>query len=246
VGGETSGPTTSSSATQPNPGNPRKPTEQSKETLRNARIPAQARPLPPPPSFQSIGRPPRQHKTQDAAQAPAGAAKSDAEFRNGGSAGAGGQPQRRPAGIQERRLTTTTRARARALARGESVVNAARRPTDTRRRNETGVRIRTSCAGGGGWSEAAERARDGKEGVGDEKKLVGEVGEGYKEGGSHLRPPPLFLSLAPPPPFLSPLLRGCDDEARRLLCLIYGRLPHTATPARVGWGGGFSPYISSR
>lgn len=46
----------------------------------------------------------------------------------------------------------------------------------------------------------AERARDGRgggeEGVGEEKKLVGEeVGEGYKEGGSHL--PPLFLSLAP-------------------------------------------------
>lgn len=138
-----------------------------------------------------------------------------------------------PAGRNSGTTTDDDDTRARALAGGESAVNAARRPTDTRRRNETGVRVRTSGAGGGGWSEAAERARDGKEGVGDEKKLVGEVGEGYKEGGSHLRPPPLFLSLAPPPPFLSPLLRGCDDEARRLLSTA-------ASPTRphlLGWGG---------
>jgi len=38
----------------------------------------------------------------------------------------------------------------RALAGGESAVNAARRPTDTQRRNETGVRVRTGGAGGGG------------------------------------------------------------------------------------------------
>lgn len=106
--------------------------------------------------------------------------------RNSGTAEAPAAAVNHSAGRPEFRNDDDTRARA--LARGESVVNAARRPTDTRRRNETGVRVRTSGAGGGGWSEAAERARDGKEGVGDEKKLVGEVGEGYKEGGSHLLP----------------------------------------------------------
>jgi len=140
---------------QPPPHQPPNPGRQPPQTNRgiqrnprNARIPAQARPQPPPPSFQSIGGPPRQHKTHDAAQAPAGAAKSDAEFRNGGSTGGGGgQPQRRPAGWNSGTTTTT---RARALAGDESAINVARRPTDTQRRNETGVRVRTGGAGGGG------------------------------------------------------------------------------------------------
>jgi hypothetical protein len=76
----------------PTLGTPQK-NEQSEETLRNARIPAPARPnhrhLP-------INPPPRVHnnnKTHDAAQEPAGAEKYDAKFSN----------DSQPARIQERR-----------------------------------------------------------------------------------------------------------------------------------------------
>jgi hypothetical protein len=51
-------------------------------------------------------------------------------------------------------------------------VQQARRGVTT---NETVKRVHTGgagrSAGGGGWCEAAERARDGKEGVGEEKEV---------------------------------------------------------------------------
>lgn len=67
------------------------------------------------------------------------------------------------------------------------------------------------------------------------KKLVGEeVGEGYKEGGSHL--PPLFLSLAPPTPS-SPACAATTRRDDSYLSRSTAASPHL--PARLRGRGPF-------
>lgn len=214
----------------PNRVHPRKPTEQSKETLRNARIPAKARPnhrhLP-------INPPPRRvhentkHTTTRREHPPA----RQRATRNSGTAeapaAAVNHSAGRPAG-RNSRTTTTTRA--------QSAVNAARHPTGTQRRNETGERVRT---GGAGRPAAAggARLRSGREtvrrGWGGRK----EVGRrrswrGIQRG--WLTSTTTFVSLSS----LSPLLRGGWLRRRAETTLIYGRLPAPLPPPHLhllGW-----------
>lgn len=204
VGGKTPAATTPS-ATQPSP--PRRTNQAIPRTPREGENSA-ASPSPTTATFQSIRRKAkREHKhTHNTAQKQPPPRQRSA--RNSRTAGTPPpiterpefrrpEDARRPAGRPERNRSSMRR----------------RRPRGTHRRQQERQR---TARGDGGWSAAAVRSGretaggEERRGWGEEKKLVGgEVGEGYKEGGSHL--PPLFLSLAS----LS-LSSLCDDKARRL------------------------------
>jgi hypothetical protein len=187
----------------PNPRHPRRTNKAIQKTPRERENSA-ASPSPTTATFQSIRL--RRTRTQNIRRG----AKATAATTQGGG-GIQERQERRRAG----RNSGASRTRAGRSAGEESVINAAaivqeaRKGVDGSEKDTYRAgRVVPAAAGGVRPLCGAGARRQGRRG-GEEKKLVGEVGEGYKEGGSHL--PPLFLSLAP----LS-LLPRCDDEARRL------------------------------
>ena len=183
---------------------PDEPTKQSRKPLENARIPPQARPQPPPPSNQSAYGATRTQNIRRGSKATAATTQG-----GGGIQRTAGTPPGRPE--FRRREDARRPAGRRGIGHqcGGDVREARKGVDGSEKDTYRAGRVVPAATGGVQPLCRAGARRQGRRG-GEEKKLVGEVGEGYKEGGSHL--PPLFLSLAPS----ISLLPLCDDKARRL------------------------------
>jgi len=199
---------------------PDEPTKQSRKPLEKARIPPQARPQPPPPSNQSAYGATRTQNIRRGSKATAATTQG-----GGGIQRTAGTPPGRPEFRRREEARWPAGRRGIGHQCGGDVREARKGVDGSEKDTYRAGRVVPAATGGVQPLCRAGARRQGRRG-GEEKKLVGEVGEGYKEGGSHL--PPLFLSLAPS---LSPSSLRRRGEATRLLSLSRST---AASPALLG------------